>query len=60
MSLPVEQGPQVFCDLEVIARHIRHHNPAAALRFLHSVYDTFEFLGQFPALGRPRPELEVE
>ena len=55
--LPVEEGPQVVCDLQEAVRFLRKTGPGIAQRFLTAVYDTFEELGRFPELGRRRSDV---
>jgi len=52
-----DEGELVFCDLQAAARYIRRDNPAAAHAFLEAAYNSFEFLGRNPGVGRKRADL---
>ena len=54
MKLPWVQGELVFCDLREATRFLRKHDPELALRFLRASYDTFDFIGANPEIGRLR------
>jgi toxin ParE1/3/4 len=60
MSLEIEYGDDVFCDLQEAGCYLRRRNPEAGCRFTRAAQKTFEFLSKNPLLGRPRPELGVE
>lgn len=60
MSLPVEQGDEVFCDLQEIGCFLRRRNPQSAVRFVQAVRLTFGQLGLNPQLGRLRTDFNPE
>jgi toxin ParE1/3/4 len=53
-----EESEFVFGDLKTVAQFIHRDNPAAAHSFLEAAYDTFEFLGRNPGVGRERSDLD--
>jgi toxin ParE1/3/4 len=56
MRAVYEESEYVLCDLRDICRYLRQYNQSTAKAFLETAYDTFEFLAENPAIGRPRPE----
>ena len=60
MSLELDYGGGVFCDLQETGCYLRKRNPELSVRFTQAAQATFEFLRANPFLGRPRPELGVE
>ena len=60
MSLELDYGEDVFCDLQETGCYLRRRNPEAGERFIKAVRETCEYLSANPFLGRLRPEFEVE
>ena len=60
MSLELDYGDDVFCDLQEAGCYLRQRNPEAGFRFTTSARKTCEFLSENPFLGRARPEFGVD
>jgi toxin ParE1/3/4 len=60
MSLELEYGEDVFCDLQEAGCFLRRQHPELGWRFTKAAQETFKYLSDNPHLGRPRPEFEVE
>ena len=60
MSLELDYGEDVFCDLQETGCYLRRRNPEAGQRFIKAVRETCEHLGTNPFLGWLRPEFAVE
>ncbi len=52
-----DESGLVFGDLQTAARLIHQDNPTAARLFVEAAYNTFEFLGRNPGVGRQRADL---
>jgi len=50
---------QAVSDIARIADYIRIDNPTAADDVAQAIRSTIDLLGEFPMLGRHRPEIEV-
>lgn len=50
---------QAMLDVVAIADFLRMRNPSAAVQIEQAIRSTIELLGEFPMLGRPRPDLDV-
>ncbi len=53
--LPYRIQPLADRDLDDHVQYLREREPAAALRFIDAVFDTFETLSENPEIGAPRP-----
>jgi plasmid stabilization system protein ParE len=60
MSLELEYGDDVFCDVQEAGCFLRGRSPELGLRFTRAVRETCDFLSNKPYLGRLRPEFGIE
>lgn len=58
MAYKVIWSPSAVRDLRDLASYIAEFHPTAAERFAQSVFESVEYLADFPKSGRVVPELE--
>ncbi len=56
----VRFSPVALADLTRLREFLRQRNPVAARRAADAIIKAVELLGQYPQIGRPAEEMEIE